>query len=343
MSDVVDAQESSVPLLDIDDLVVTYRARRRAAREGQPRVIAVDGLSLKVSPGESLGVVGESGSGKSTLARAVVGLVRPTAGEILFRGRSLTRANRRELRELRRHIQMVFQDPYGSVNPRFTVDDVVSEPLENYHPERNARQRRERVADLLARVHLPSELADRPVEGLSGGQLQRVGVARALALNPHLVVADEPMSALDVSIQASVLNLLGDLKRTEGISYLFITHNLAVAQHIADRVAVVYGGRVMEQGDGDDVIRSPLHPYTKELLAAVPGVRLRQSVGDKTRPRAQPVVGGVGCPYASRCPLATEVCTTVRPPLEAKRPGRLVACHHVAVEDVVRRDNGKRP
>jgi oligopeptide/dipeptide ABC transporter ATP-binding protein len=342
VDDAVGVIAPAAPLLEVDDLVVTYRARRRAAREGQSHVVALDGVSLQVWPGESVGVVGESGSGKSTLARAVVGLVRPASGEVRFHGESLTHANPRQLRELRREMQMVFQDPYGSVNPKFSVRNVVAEPLENYHRDWSAAQREARVADLLARVRLAPELAERSVGGLSGGQLQRVGIARALALDPRLVVADEPVSALDVSIQASILNLLADLKRTDNISYLFITHNLAVAQYIADRIVVVYGGRVMEVGASDDVIGAPLHPYTKELLAAVPGVRLVQEVdASRPRPTAAPTAGEVGCPYRTRCPLATEVCGTTTPPLELKRPGRLVACHHVAVQASAI-DNGQR-
>lgn len=322
----------AVPLLEVDDLVVTYRARRRASRDGQRRIVALDGVSLRIWPGESLGVVGESGSGKSTLARAVVGLVRPVSGDIRFNGKKLTGANPRQLRELRREMQMVFQDPYGSVNPRFTVGDVVAEPLENYQPDWSRAQRDARIADLLARVRLPSELKDRSVSALSGGQLQRVGIARALALDPRLVVADEPLSALDVSIQASILNLLADLKRSDEISFLFITHNLAVAQYIADRIAVVYGGRVMETAEAHAVIESPLHPYTKELLAALPGRRIPNADAAQQRPAGAATVSGSACPYRKRCPIATKVCGEIRPPLELKSPGRLVACHHVPID-----------
>jgi oligopeptide/dipeptide ABC transporter ATP-binding protein len=320
------------PLLEVEDLVVTYRARRRAARDGSRAVIALDGVSLQVYAGETLGVVGESGSGKSTLARAVVGLVRPTSGDVRFAGRSLATATPRQLLDVRRQVQMVFQDPYGSVNPRFTVGEVIAEPLENYHRDWSSAQGQRRVAELLDRVRLPAELATRSVGGLSGGQLQRVGIARALALEPRLVVADEPVSALDVSIQASVLNLMADLKTTEQISYLFITHNLAVAQYIADRVAVVYGGRVMELGTSGEVIGEPLHPYTKELLRAVPGLRDMGVKGHERGASAAPPVMGTGCPYRSRCPMATEVCSTTTPPLEVKRASRRVACHHVSVD-----------
>jgi oligopeptide transport system ATP-binding protein len=314
----------------VDELVVTYRARHRARREGQHRVVAVDGMTLEIWPGESLGVVGESGSGKSTLARAVVGLVRPLSGHIRYDGAEVTGANRARLREVRRHIQMVFQDPYGSVNPRATVRAVVAEPLENYERHSGRAKRDAKVTEMLARVRLPADVADRRVVGLSGGQLQRVGIARALALGPRLLVADEPVSALDVSIQARILNLVADLKQSEGISLLFITHNLAVAEFIADRIAVVYAGRVMEVGDAVDVIASPRHPYTKELLAAIPGSRVK-ALGDVDRAGATPPTGGVGCPYRVRCPEAAEICASVTPPLEAKATGRLVACHMVPV------------
>jgi oligopeptide/dipeptide ABC transporter ATP-binding protein len=234
------------------------------------------------------------------------------------------------MRDLRRELQMVFQDPYGSVNPRFTVREVVAEPLENYHRRWGRAVLNDHVTELLTRVRMPPDMADRSVVGLSGGQLQRVGIARALALGPRLLVADEPVSALDVSIQARILNLLADLKRSEGISLLFITHNLAVAQFIADRIAVVYAGRVMEIGRAADVIRSPRHPYSKELLAALPGVRTtRSSVPDHVG--AVITVGEVGCPYRVRCPDAAEICTAVTPPLEQKESGRFVACHMVPV------------
>jgi oligopeptide/dipeptide ABC transporter ATP-binding protein len=290
-------------------------------------------VDLAIMPGESVGVVGESGSGKSTLARSVVGLVRPVSGQIRFAGEDLVRASKSRLHELRGQIQMVFQDPYGCVNPRWTVRAVVAEPLENYHRDWKRAKRDEHIMDLLGRVRLPSYLADRSVSGLSGGQLQRVGIARALALGPRLLVADEPVSALDLSIQARILNILVELKDSERISLLFITHNLAVAQFIADRVAVVYGGRVMEVGDADEVIEAPLHPYTKELLAAIPGTRLkRSSVTDQAS--ASPTVGEVGCPYRIRCPEADEICATTTPPLAPHSSGRLVACHMVTPDRV---------
>jgi oligopeptide/dipeptide ABC transporter ATP-binding protein len=315
------------PLLQVEELVVAYKARNRTRGGDQGQVIALDGVNLSIMPGHSLGVVGESGSGKSTLARAVVGLVRPQSGRIRYDGEDLLKASRSRLHQLRGQIQMVFQDPYGSVNPRSTVRGVIAEPLENYHRKWSRAQRDEHVMDLLARVRLPSYLAGRSVAGLSGGQLQRVGIARALALGPRLLVADEPVSALDLSIQARVLNLMVELKESEQISLLFITHNLAVAQFIADHVAVVYGGRVMEVGSADEVIESPQHPYTKELLAAIPGTRQkRTSAVDQA---SAPTVGQVGCPYRNRCPQAEEVCTTTTPPLEQSPSGRLVACHVV--------------
>jgi oligopeptide/dipeptide ABC transporter ATP-binding protein len=324
----VDVVAASQPLLEVDGLVVSYQARQRK-KGGHRRVVALDGVSLDIRPGESVAVVGESGSGKSTLARTVVGLVRPVSGHIRFLGEDIVGASPQRMRDIRRQIQMVFQDPYGSVNPRATVGAVVAEPLENYHRDWNRARRRAFVDELLGRVRLPIEMVDRSVSGLSGGQLQRVGIARALALEPRLLVADEPVSALDVSIQARILTLLADLKESQHLSLLFITHNLAVAQFIADRIAVVYAGRVMEFGAANGVIDSPQHPYTKELLAAIPGTRTERSV-NSDQPHTSVNTGEVGCPFRARCPQATEICATDTPPLEPKAStASLVACHHV--------------
>ena len=328
-------------LLAVEQLVVTYRGRHRGRGGSDRRIVAVDGIDLDVCSGESLGVVGESGSGKSTLARAIVGLVRPASGHIRYHDTDLATATEAQLRSVRRDIQMVFQDPYGSVNPRFNVRDVIAEPLDNYHRDWSRSLRNDYITELLLRVRLPADLADRSVVGLSGGQLQRVGIARALALGPRLLVADEPVSALDVSIQARILNLLAELKTSEHISLLFITHNLAVARFIADRIAVVYAGRVMEVGRASDVIRSPEHPYSSELLAALPGVRTRVAAGEEAAADSV-VVGEVGCPYRIRCPHAVEICTAVTPRLEEKVSGRLVACHLVASASRTAAENGDR-
>lgn len=322
----------SAPLLEVEDLRVVYDTTRWSRSRGD-RVVAVDGMDLVLRPGETLGVVGESGSGKSTLARAVVGLVKPTGGRIRFAGEDVTGAKGSRLRELRRHVQMVFQDPYGSVNPRMNVESVIAEPLENYHPDWTRSRRREAVADLLSRVQLAGELATRPITGLSGGQLQRVGIARALALGPQLLVADEPVSALDVSVQAQVLDVFADLKRAEGIAFLFITHNLAVAQHVTDRIAVVYAGRVVETGPSDEITESPQHPYTRALLAAAPSFERRgRRNGDRVLPVARSS-GAVGCPYRPRCPLAADVCARETPPLEVTSGWHEVACHAVGGHD----------
>jgi oligopeptide/dipeptide ABC transporter ATP-binding protein len=315
------------PLLQISDLVVVYEARHRSRQGGRRRVVALDGVSIDIQAGESVAIVGESGSGKSTLARAVVGLVPPTSGQIRYEGIDLTTVSSQKLRTLRREIQMVFQDPYGSVNPRWTVRAVVSEPLQNFHSDWSRSQRNEYVTEMLSRVRLPLDTIDRSVTAMSGGQLQRVGIARALALGPRILVADEPVSALDVSIQARILTLLADLKQSERISLLFITHNLAVAQFIADRIAVVYAGRVMEVGAADDVIESPEHPYTKELLAAIPGVREKRSSTEEQQGAV--AAHQSGCPFQNRCPDVTDICRSVTPPLEPKRSGRMVACHLV--------------
>ena len=239
--------------------------------------MALDGVSLRLEAGKCLAVVGESGSGKSTLARAIVGLTKPDSGQIRFRGEDLSSASGKRRRDLRRHVQMVFQDPYGSINRRLTVRSVVAEPLENYYPNWSSKELDARVADLLSKVRLPADVVTRKASALSGGQLQRVGIARALALDPQLIVADEPVSALDASVQASILNLLSELKVKYAMSFLFITHNLAVAQHVADEIAVIYKGKIVESGEARSVVRNPQDPYTQRLIIAIPGFRSRPS------------------------------------------------------------------
>ncbi len=235
--------------------------------------MALDGVSLRLEAGKCLAVVGESGSGKSTLARAIVGLTKPDSGQIRYRGEDLSCASGKRRRDLRRHVQMVFQDPYGSINRRLTVRSVVAEPLENYYPNWSSKELDARVADLLSKVRMPADVVTRKASALSGGQLQRVGIARALALNPQLIVADEPVSALDASVQASILNLMSELKVQDAISFLFITHDLAVALHLADEIAVIHKGKIVESGEALSVVRNPQDPYTQRLINAIPGFR----------------------------------------------------------------------
>jgi len=322
---------SAVPLLEVEDLVVRFAVRggllfNRKAGE----VHAVDGVSLVVTEGETLGVVGESGCGKSTLARSVVRLLRPTAGRIRFAGREITTAKPRELRPLRPQLQMVFQDPQASLNPRKRVGQILGVPL----AQRGVRGREaeQRSRELLHRVGLNPEHLNRFPHEFSGGQRQRIGIARALAMGPRLIVLDEPVSALDVSIQAQVVNLLDDLQDELGLSYLFVAHDLSVVRHVSQRIAVMYLGKVVELSPAEELYVRPIHPYTAALLSAIPVPDPREN-----RARARTVVRGEppdpvspppGCRFHPRCPRATEVCRTVEPPLVEHAPGHRAACHH---------------
>jgi oligopeptide/dipeptide ABC transporter ATP-binding protein len=301
-----------VPLLTVEDLRVWFPLERGVVR-------AVDGVSFALRRGETLGLVGESGSGKSTVARSVVGLVRPTGGSIRFDGTELAGASHAEYRPLRRRLQMVFQDPYASLNPRMTVASIVGEPLA-IHGLRSGAERDGRVVELLTLVGLDPSMRRRYPHEFSGGQRQRVGLARALAVEPELVLLDEPVSALDVSVQAQVLNLLEDLKRRIGLTYLFIAHNLAVVRHMSDRVAVMYLGRIVELADRDALYAAPAHPYTRALLSAVP-------VPDPVVEIPSPTVEHVGCPFRSRCAQAVERCAAQAPRLAEHAPGHWSACH----------------
>jgi len=319
----------SAPLLSVRDLSVrfdlggTLFGRRR-------RLTAVDRVSFDLGAGETLGVVGESGCGKSTLGRAVLRLVEPSAGSILIEGRDLAGLDAAALRALRRDMQMIFQDPLAALDPRLTVEQIVAEPLASFRPELGRPARRALVAAMLRRVGLAPEHGRRYPHEFSGGQCQRIGIARAMMLAPKLVVCDEPVSALDMSIQAQIVNLLVALQEEMGQALIFISHNLLIVRHVAHRIAVLYLGRLVELGPAEQVFRAPRHPYTRALIAAVP-------VADPLRERARrplPVHGEPpspldppsGCAFRTRCPFATEICAQQRPALEG--PSHAVACHH---------------
>ncbi len=292
---------------------------------------AVDGVSFSIKKGEVLGLVGESGCGKSTVGRTILHLYPPTAGEILFHGRPV--ATKQDLRRFRRKTAMVFQDPYASLNPRMTVSDIIGEPLDIHHLYDDRAQRQERIMELMSQVGLNAEHAMRYAHQFSGGQRQRIGIARALATKPEFVVCDEPVSALDVSIQAQVVNMFRELQAQLGLTCLFIAHDLLIVRHISDRIAVMYLGKIVEIGKADDLYHRPLHPYSQCLLSAVPlpdpkSAREQKRIvltGDVPSPLNSPP----GCPFCTRCPYATDICRKKMPPLTQVEAGHSVACHHV--------------
>lgn len=316
-------------LVEVEDLRVHYRtgAGLFAAKS---EVRAVDGVSVEIAKGETLGLVGESGSGKSSLGRAILRLTEPTAGKVSFDGEDLTSLTRRQLRRRRRHMQMIFQDPYSSLNPRMTVRQTVSEPLRFFGTPRGKIDAR--VDELLEIVGLNKRHSARYPAEFSGGQMQRIAIARALAAEPDFLVADEPLSALDVSIQAQIMNLLKRLQRERGLSYLFISHDLRAVRYLADRIAVMYLGKIVEIGPADDVYARPLMPYTKALISAVPAAHptaTRDRIvlrGDIPSPSAPPR----GCRFHTRCPWAIEECRRFEPALQRIRPGHSAACIRIS-------------
>ena len=318
------------PLLEIINVSKRFRVGSRFSKQGIHTVHALDGVSLTVMPGETLGLVGESGCGKSTLGRCITRLYDLTSGTLNFDGIDISALSVREMRPLRKRIQMVFQDPYASLNPRRRVRDLIAEPL-RVHTKLNTAEITGRVAELLDIVGLKPDHAMRFPHEFSGGQRQRIGIARAIALNPQLIVLDEPVSALDVSVQAQIVNLLADLQERFNLTYVFIAHDLSVVRHVSTRIAVMYLGSIVELGSADDIFSDPSHPYTQALISAVPVLNVGSSTarnrivlsGDVPSPINPPS----GCRFHTRCPIAQERCKSDRPPLEERLPGRQVACH----------------
>ncbi len=318
-------------LLSVDRVRKHFPGPRSGLLRKRSRVHAVDDVTFEVKRGETLGLVGESGCGKSTLAACIVGLHELTSGRILFEGTQISGLSRRRLRPFRRELQMIFQDPYASLNPRKRVGTLIGDPL-RIHGVGNEREIRTRVHELLSLVGLSAEHFNRFPHEFSGGQRQRVGVARALALSPKLVVADEPVSALDVSIQAQVINLLDDLQDELQLTYVFIAHDLGVVRHISDRIAVMYLGKIVEVSPAEELYRRPVHPYTEALLSAVPipdpklSAQREQIVLEGDVP--SPIDPPSGCRFHTRCRYATEICSIEEPPLVSHGPAHLAACHH---------------
>jgi len=316
-------------LLEACQLSVHFPVKRGLFRAPNQFVRAVDGVSFQILPGETLGLVGESGCGKSTLGRAVLRLIKPTAGRVIFEGEDLSGLSGPLLRAKRRRFQMIFQDPYSSLNPRLTVAGIIGEALDIHRLAADPGARQQRIESLLKDVGLDPAHARRYPHEFSGGQRQRIGIARALAVEPRLIVCDEPVSALDVSVQAQIINLLQDLQRAHGLAYLFVAHDLAVVEHISRRILVMYLGRIVESGPSKSLCGSPLHPYTQALLSAVPSVdpetkRKRILLSGEV---PSPIHPPSGCPFHPRCPVAEARCRTEAPALREIRPGHHAACH----------------
>ena len=312
-------------LLEVKDLKQHFPIR--TGWFGSKPLKAVDGVSFEIEHGETLGLVGESGCGKTTVGRTLLHLYKPTSGEVIYEGQQITSQN---INKIRKEMQIVFQDPYSSLNPRMTVSDIIGEPLDIHHLYANKKEREEKIAHLLNLVGLNSDHARRYAHEFSGGQRQRIGIARALAVDPKFIVCDEPVSALDVSIQAQVINTFEELQEKLGIAYLFIAHDLLVVQHISRRIAVMYLGKIVEIGESQEIISNPMHPYTQSLISAIPipdpeTARNKHRIpleGDVPSPLNMPS----GCPFRTRCRYATEKCAQVCPTLEEVAPGHRIAC-----------------
>ena len=323
------SENKNQPLLEVKDLKQHFNISMGMFKSKPLK--AVDGVSFTINKGETLGLVGESGCGKTTVGRTILNLYKPTSGEIWYNGKQIK--TKEDIQEFRKKATMVFQDPYSSLNPRMTVADIIGEPLDVHKLYKTQEERQARILELMSHVGLNSEHAARYAHEFSGGQRQRIGIARALAVNPDFIICDEPVSALDVSIQAQVINMFDELQEKLGLTYLFIAHDLLVVRHISDRIAVMYLGKMVELADAGEIYDHPMHPYSKSLLSAVPipdpkiaraNKRIMLS-GDIPSPLNAPS----GCPFRTRCPYATEQCAAEMPPFNEVKPGHFVACHRV--------------
>ena len=323
------SENMNQPLLEVKDLKQHFNISMGLFKSKPLK--AVDGVSFTINKGETLGLVGESGCGKTTVGRTILHLYKPTAGEIWYNGKQIV--TNEDVHEFRKKATMVFQDPYSSLNPRMTVADIIGEPLDVHHMYSNQAERRERILELMNHVGLNSEHASRYAHEFSGGQRQRIGIARALAVNPDFIICDEPVSALDVSIQAQVINMFDELQEKLGLTYLFIAHDLLVVRHISDRIAVMYLGKMVELADAAEIYERPMHPYSKSLLSAVPIPDPKIARANKrialTGDIPSPLNAPSGCPFRTRCPYATEQCAAEMPAFNEVKPGHFVACHRV--------------
>ena len=323
-------QNSQRPLIEVKDLKQYFYINTGMFRSRPLK--AVDGVSFSTNKGETLGLVGESGCGKTTVGRTILHLYKPTSGEIWYDGKKLETAE--DIKQFRKKATMVFQDPYSSLNPRMTVSDIIGEPLDVHNLCKSKKERQERILELMGFVGLNSEHAARYAHEFSGGQRQRIGIARALAVDPDFIVCDEPVSALDVSIQAQVINMFDELQEKLGLTYLFIAHDLLVVRHISDRIAVMYLGRMVELAEADEIYEHPLHPYSKSLLSAVPVPDPKTARANKrivlTGDIPSPLNAPSGCPFRTRCPYAKEVCAQEMPAFNEVSKGHFVACHRTA-------------
>ena len=320
----------NAPLIEVKDLKQYFDINMGLFKTKPLK--AVDGVSFTINKGETLGLVGESGCGKTTVGRTMLHLYKPTAGEVIYNGKSIK--TKADIKEYRKKATMVFQDPYSSLNPRMTVSDIIGEPLDVHHMYQTKAERTERILELMDHVGLNSEHASRYAHEFSGGQRQRIGIARSLAVNPDFIVCDEPVSALDVSIQAQVINMFDELQDSLGLTYLFIAHDLLVVRHISDRIAVMYLGKMVELADAGEIYENPLHPYSKALMSAVPMPDPKIARESKRIPLSgdipSPLNAPSGCPFRTRCPFATEQCAAEMPEFKEVSKGHFVACHRVA-------------